>query len=169
MYFCTTFANPHSKIQPDMYKLILLVIVIIAFSACKKEESPNPVQPVVTPGNFPGPKAQVIISNQWKLTDKKIEYSNGLPTEDFTNVPSCQKDNVISFNRNKQYAVNESADMCPGNPQTITYNWSSDDQVIVLNNVKWNILSVDNTTLKMQNVNSSPFATVTTTETYTAQ
>ncbi|MGV3596429.1 MAG: hypothetical protein ACO1PI_01100 [Bacteroidota bacterium] len=155
-------------------KLLILFSVPLVISACKKEESPDPgnvngSKVVTTP--FPGPKAQVMIAEKWKLTNKTVEYSNGLPTEDFSNVPACQKDNVITFKATKKYDVEETTDVCPGNQPVTTYNWVVDnnEQTITLNGTTWNIVSVDNTTLVLKHISSSQFLTVTTNETYTAQ
>lgn len=154
-----------------MYKLVLLLLVPFLFSACKKSESPDPNDPARNGEHFPGPKASVLISKQWKLTDKKVVYDNGLPTEDFSNVPDCTKDNLISFAQNKKYTIDEAIDVCPGNNQTTTLDWTTtnEEQTVVMNNKNWSLISVSNTTMVLQYINSSQSLTVTTTETYTAQ
>lgn len=153
-----------------MRKLFILLSIPLAFTACKKEESPEPTQGPVNI-TFPGPKANVIINKNWKLTDKLIEYSNGLPSETYSNVPDCQKDNLIKFKPNKQYDINEAVDMCPGQPPVTTHNWSmtSNEQQINIDNTRWDIVSVSETTLQIRNINKGPTLMVTTTETYTAQ
>lgn len=154
-----------------MKKLVLLLVVPFLFSACKKEESPNPNDPARNGVQFPGPKAAILISKQWKLTDKVVVYSNGLPTEDFSNVPDCTKDNLISFAQNKKYTIDEAVDVCPGNNQTTTLDWSTanDEQTVIMNNKSWSLMSVSSSTMVLQYSNSSQSLTVTTTETYTAQ
>lgn len=154
-----------------MYKLVLLLLVPFLFSACKKSESPDPNDPARNGEHFPGPKASVLISKQWKLTDKKVVYDNGLPTEDFSNVPDCTKDNLISFAQNKKYTIDEAIDVCPGNNQTTTLDWTTtnEEQTVVMNNKNWSLVSISSTSLVLQYTNSSPSLTVTTTETYTAQ
>lgn len=157
--------------KETMQKLALLLIVPFLFSACKKEESPNPNDPARNGTHFPGPKASVIISKQWKLTNKVVEYSNGLPTEDFSNVPACTKDNIITFAQSKKYTIDEAVDVCPGNQQTTTLDWvtADDEQTVVMNNKNWSLISLSNTTMVLKYINSSQQLTVTVTETYTAQ
>ena len=154
-----------------MHKLVLLLLIPFLFTACKKEESPNPNDPAKNGEHFPGPKASVLISKQWKLTDKVVVYSNGLPTEDFSNVPDCTKDNLISFTQNKKYTVDEAVDVCPGNSQTTTFDWTTanEEQTMIMNNKSWRLVSISNTSMVLQYTNSSQSLTVTTTETYTAQ
>lgn len=154
-----------------MHKLVLLLLIPFLFSACKKEESPNPYDPARHGEHFPGAKASVLISKQWKLTDKKVVYDNGLPTEDFSNVPDCTKDNLISFAQNKKYTIDEAVDVCPGNPQIKTLDWATanDEQTVIMDNKNWSLLSISSTSMVLQYTNSSQSLTVTTTETYTAQ
>jgi hypothetical protein len=169
LYFCTAFAKQYFI----MRKLVLIICATLALSSCKKEESPDPkdVNRNTNASIFPGPKAEVVISNTWKLTDKVVEYTNGLPTEDFTNVPACQKDNLLVFKKTKKYDVQEATNICPGNQPTTTYDWktSDDESTITLNGTVWQVVTVDNTTMKLRNINASQALTVTTTETYTAQ
>lgn len=155
-----------------MQKLLLLLFIPFVFSACKKEESPDavdPAKPYVEP--FPGPKAALMVAKKWKLTDKTVEYSNGLPTETFSNVPACTKDNLISFIPTKKYTIDEATDVCPGNTPTTTLDWSTtnNEQIVVLNKVNWLLVSVSATTLVLRNLNTTTALTTTTTETYTAQ
>lgn len=154
-----------------MRKILFVILVISTLAACKKEESPNPVDYNRAPDNFPGPKAAIIIAKQWKLTDKTIEYSNGLPSETFSNVPDCQKDNLFAFKSNRKYDVNETTDICPGNPAVTTHTWTTNDgeQALTLNGTKYEILSLSGSTMKLRNIVTSPPITVTTVETYTAQ
>jgi hypothetical protein len=168
-YFCTAFAKHYFIMQ----KLVLIICASLALSSCKKEESPDPVDVNrnTNASIFPGPKAEVIISKTWKLTNKLVEYTNGLPTEDFTNVPTCQKDNLLVFKKTKKYDVEEAVDVCPGKQATTTYDWktSDDETTVVLNGTTWQIVTVNNTTMQLRNINASPVLTITTTETYTAQ
>lgn len=154
-----------------MRKTVFIFLLISTLAACKKEESPNPVDYNRTPDNFPGPKAEMIIAKQWKLTDKTIDYSNGLPSENFSNVPDCQKDNLLAFKSNRKYDVNETTDVCPGNAPITTLSWTTNDgeQAVTLNGTKYEIVSLSTTTMKLRNIVTSPPITVTTVETYTAQ
>lgn len=154
-----------------MRKTILIILVISTFAACKKEESPNPASYNRTPDAFPGPKAEMIIAKKWKLTDKTVDYSNGLPSENFNNVPDCQKDNLFAFKSNRKYDINETTDVCPGNPSVTTLSWTTNDgeQSVTLNGTKYEIVSLSSTTMKLRNIITSPPITVTTVETYTAQ
>jgi hypothetical protein len=165
--FCIEFAG-----FAAMQKQILLLLIPFLFSACKKEESPAPTDPDRNGTHFPGPKAQTIISKEWKLTDKTVDYSNGLPGEDFSNVPDCVKDNIIAFAQNKKYTIDESVDVCPNEPQTSKLDWATEDneQTLVLNNRKWQLQSISQNTMVLKEINdANPNLTVTTVETYTAQ
>lgn len=157
--------------RSTMQKTILLLLVPFLFTACKKDESPDPNDPARNGTHFPGPKALTIIAEQWKLTDKTVDYSNGLPGEDFSNVPDCVKDNIIAFTQNKKYTIDEATDVCPNEPQTTTLDWATEDneQTLVLNNKNWQLESITNTTMVIKNINAGPNLTVTTLETYTAQ
>jgi hypothetical protein len=154
-----------------MQKTILLLLIPFLFTACKKEESPDPSDPARNGTHFPGPKALNIIAKQWKLTDKTVDYSNGLPGEDFSNVPDCVKDNVIAFAQNKKYTIDEANDICPNQPQTSTLDWTTEDdeQTVVLNNKKWQLQTISATTMVLKEINAGPNLTVTTVATYTAQ
>lgn len=154
-----------------MQKIFLLLLIPFLFAACKKEESPNPNDPNRSGTHFPGPKALNVIAKQWKLTDKTVDYSNGLPGEDFSNVPDCVKDNIVVFDKNKKYTIDEAVDVCPNEPQTTILDWTTEDdeQTIVLNNKKWQLQSITSTTMVLKEINAGPNLTVTTVETYTAQ
>lgn len=156
-----------------MQKTILLLIAFtLIIASCKKAESPDPTNVPRDGEHFPGPKATTIIAKKWKLTNKTVDYSNGLPGEDFTNVPDCVKDNLISFAQNKKYTIDEAMDVCPNEPQTTTLDWSTanEEQTVILNNRSWQLESLTATTMVLKEVNdANPNLIVTTVETYTAQ
>lgn len=149
----------------------VLIISFLFTSACKKAESPDAVDPARNGTHFPGPKASILIAKEWKLTDKTVTYNNGLPTEDFTNVPDCVKDNVISFVKEKVYTVDESIDVCPNAPKTTTYNWTTEneEQTLVLNNKSWQVISLTDNEMIIRYTTTSASLTAITTEKYTAQ
>jgi len=164
--FCTKFA-----IRSRMQKTVLLLLIPFLFTACSKKESINPTPTTDSATHFPGAKALIIIGEKWVLTNKTVDYTNGLPSEDFSNVPDCVKDNIISFARNREFTVDEAVDVCPTKPQNTTFNWvtQDDEQTLVLNNKNWQLVSITNTTMVLKNINKSSSITATTVETYTAQ
>jgi hypothetical protein len=167
--------------------LSLLLVLSLAFNACKKDKDPTPAPT----------KTDFLTAKPWKNTGLTVSPrlpadttgTNFLPEDIFTyrqnNGGGCRNDDLKKFNKNPAtYSLEEGATKCnPADSQvyeTGTWVFSSDENTLVLTEagyppVNYTIIELSATTLKYQyqfqaRTNStSPIVTYTVTETLSNQ
>jgi len=95
-------------------------------------------------------------------------------TDVYAAMDDCEKDNISSFNSDHTYVVDEGTLKCtPEDPTAFNGTWSlSGNNLTVItpsNTQKWEILQLDNTTLKITYTGSINGSSATVIQTYTRQ
>ena len=106
-------------------KLIILSIIAIAFSSCKKDES-DPS------------KTTILAEQSWKFNNAGLDPNKDgtIDTDVSSQVAACLKDNTVSFSSNGSGSVDEGATKCnTSDPQTLPLTWSfaSNETLININ------------------------------------
>jgi hypothetical protein len=125
-----------------------LVSILIVFSvviiSCKKEKT----------------KEEILTNGSWMMialtTDPPVIVSGVVITDWYSQLLTCQKDNVITFNQNKTYKIDEGATKCDtAAPQYVSGNWRFTDNEKVLifkrmnDSIRYDILNIEKSMLKM--------------------
>ncbi|MEJ7822697.1 MAG: hypothetical protein WKF85_10275 [Chitinophagaceae bacterium] len=99
-----------------MKKRNLFIILVCLFTiSCEKEGEFVPDVPEYLVGKF-------------KIS-KYIKVSNGISTNYFATMPSCVKDNIITYNRDYMVSLDEGATKCnSSDPQLVTAKFTIDGQ-----------------------------------------
>jgi hypothetical protein len=85
----------------------IILTLAIGFSSCSKDD------------DDPKSKEELMAQGSWKF---KSATNNGAP---YTSFPTCQTDNILSFNLAGTGVLDEGTTKCSvGDPQTRSFNWS---------------------------------------------
>jgi hypothetical protein len=127
------------------FSLFLIAIVAFSMGSCKKDKT-------VT---------ELLTDSAWKITALSVDPAididgNGTLVKDlYAQYETCDKDDLTIFKAGGVLTNDEGALKCDSsNPQTTTGTWllSADEKTITFDGDSWSILSLDDATLKMTNV-----------------
>ena len=126
-----------------MKKIISIAFLMIALSACKKED----VKPVT--------KTDFLTSGTWIVTDVvSDEDGDGTyETHDFPDFVPCYTDNIYTFHSDGKWEMNEGASKCdPNDPQSNTALWQliNNEKDIILGVDTYSIVELSNTRLEVK-------------------
>ena len=145
-------------------KIASLIVFSLLLVQCSKDDE--------TP---PKTKAELIIGN-WQITGDNYspayDLGTGSPiTDGFVYYSACEKDDITMFKVNSQGEFNEGATKCdPTDPQTIAflYTLTNGDTKLNLNSIaEFDIVQLDNGTMKLSNTFSENGVSYTETLTFT--
>lgn len=108
-----------------IYTVILMLAVLASCSP--KVESPDPKPDPVDPGGGTTDPKALLTSHSWIAYDYKSVSSDPttIPNGDFSSWPSCEKDNIWTYQASGIYVMDESGEKCDaGDPQVVSGNWS---------------------------------------------
>lgn len=89
---------------------LALPLAWVLVSSCSKDNDN---------GNPPKTKRELLVQSSWKYKSATV---NGAP---FAGLPTCQTDNIYSFNTSGSGAADEGATRCnAGDPQNNPFTWS---------------------------------------------
>ena len=96
-------------------------LLILTFIACKKKSDDEP-EPVKT-------RTQLLTGTNWYYTNLSADP----PYDTLVNwsqVPTCEKDNFLSFGTDGSGSINENKNVCDGIPaiQAFTWSWLNDEK-----------------------------------------
>ena len=143
--------------------LLLLSLVMLLFSNCKKEDSPAEKT-----------KTDLLTSGVWVYESSGADV-DGNGTIDLTleaaGVPQCQLDNRLTFRTDNTAVADEGTTKCnPSDPQTTQFRWQFADNQTALSfsenvftqlNGKFNIRTLNSTNLSMgKDTTFAPFGKV---------
>jgi hypothetical protein len=151
-------SNP--KIMKNTFTRIgsIVLVISLVLGSCKKEKDED---------NTPAPKTktELISTGTWKFSSAT---ANGLPVS--SQLQTCQKDNILTFQANGTGNINEGASKCnSGDPDNTTFNWNFASSETVLHVDKifftggandYNIVELTETSLKGSQTiefNGTPF------------
>lgn len=93
--------------------LVFGSLVLVAFS-CKKSND--------TPAQS---KTELLTQSAWKINDYGIDANNnGTLEANESAIQDCEKDNTFSFKTDGTGTLDEGQNICSGENQTTSYNWS---------------------------------------------
>jgi hypothetical protein len=119
-----------------MKKLVVGLLLIIAFTACKK-------------GGGAKSKTELLSQSSWKFDNAALDIDrNGTPDSPVPPgfLESCDTDNTLTFKSDNTGVVDEGASKCdPAGPQTVPFTWAFKDgeQTITFGNVAFGGLNGD--------------------------
>jgi hypothetical protein len=123
--------------------LFLIAIVALAMGSCKKDKTVS----------------ELLTTGSWKFTvitiDPGIDLdgSGSLVTDLFAQLDACDKDDLTIFKSGGISNYDEGAVKCDSSsPQTTTGTWvlSADEKTLTFDGESWQILSLDDSTLKVK-------------------
>lgn len=92
-------------------KLILAIAFVFVLASCKKSD-PEPTN------------TEKLSGKTWKITAATISPAINGQTDFLNQIPSCTRDNTITFNTNGTYTEDESTTKCNANdPQAVQGTW----------------------------------------------
>lgn len=90
------------------FLVVTLFSALFLFSSCNKDNNDPPKT-----------KRELLVQASWKFKSATVA---GAP---YNNFPSCQTDNILSFNNSGSGVADEGATKCnAGDPQTNPFTWS---------------------------------------------
>jgi hypothetical protein len=125
--------------------LFLAVSILLIITSCKKEEEEKPKT-----------RTELLTAKPWKLTaltvNPGINIAGTTITDFYTQLPSCEKDNIEKYNIGGTGFYDEGASKCnPSAPQTRPFTWifNPSETILTIDGESANILQLDATTLKV--------------------
>ncbi len=126
-------------------------IILWAFAAtalllgsCKDDEKSN---------------TELLVDHQWKITsitsDPAIDWTGTgvFVTDVYSQYEACEKDDLTIFKSNGVVNYDQGATKCdPSDPQTTTGTWafSADEKILTLDGESFDIITLDESTLKVK-------------------
>jgi hypothetical protein len=104
---------------------LFLLVLVVAFSGCKKDSESSLS------------KTDMLTGTTWKLSKFSVVAPGTTVTVDYTSLlPSCLKDNVTNFSKDKKYTVKEGATKCSTSDTDLveegTWAFSSDEKKLTM-------------------------------------
>lgn len=124
-----------------MKNLIIIVVLIFAFSSCKKEDK--------TPAKT---KTELLTAHYWKLTALTVDPPLLTVTNLYAQMSPCTKDDIQKYNTNNTVIYDEGPTKCdPADPQTTTASWNfnSTETIITEDGENENVLNLTENELKL--------------------
>jgi len=134
--------------------LTLITGSILFLTNCKKDtKDPDPTPVVSTQTN-----TERLTGKNFKMTAATIDPSILGVTDYYSQLPDCQKDDLIRFDTPNIFKSDEGATKCNTNDvqtKTGTWVWSTDETIITVTRSgedpqSWTVLINDGTTLKVK-------------------
>jgi len=136
---------------------LLSIATILVVSSCKKEEDSKSLSDYLTAGN-------------WKVTamtiNPGIDFQGTVITDYYSlNTEDCSKDDFMKFNADGTLIEDEGSIKCnPDDPQTVTSNWTLNENTSVLSitypdgdSESITIVSINETTFVVSNTITEDF------------
>lgn len=125
-------------------RLLSLVVFSLLLMQCKKDEAP------------PKTPSELMLGS-WGLTAQTIspgfDFGNGIVVTDvFAILEACDKDDITIFKTNSEGEFNEGPSKCdPQYDQVTPFIWTlrSNNTILSIDGEDFNIIQLDNTTLKI--------------------
>ena len=130
---------------------MLMGIATTLFNGCKKEDkAPEVVTPAPT-------KTELLTGKNWRMTaltvNPGIDVSGTIITDWYSQLQSCEQDDLVKFNTNGSYTDDEGVTKCnSSDPQTSTGTWvfNTNQTIITQDGTdSYTITELTSTTLKM--------------------
>jgi hypothetical protein len=147
------------------YLLLLIAASAFIFTSCGDNNPPEPT------------KTELITNKNWKITAQSESDNGGAATDSYTNISSCNKDDIFIFGTDGKFTWDEGATKCdPADPQTVetgTWAFTNEEGKIVLTFVgdtdEFDIVELTSSRLVIKESSSFQGVNTVTTTTYTAQ
>jgi hypothetical protein len=128
--------------------IIILLALVVGMISCKKDDDKS--------------NTDMLTGKYWIFTSLTISPAvmiGGTPLTDWwSQVPACQKDNLMKFDTPNVFTDDEGASKCdPNDPQTITGTWAfnADETVISITEdgqtTSFNVIDLSDSDIKMTN------------------
>ena len=110
------------------------VLVTLTFAACKKSSSNKS-------------RTELITQSGWVTTNVEVGAGGTWTADpDWTNLPACERDDVLVLRTNMTYEFNEGGSKCdPSDPQvfdTGTWSWQDGESKVVIDGITYTIESL---------------------------
>jgi hypothetical protein len=124
-------------------RLVAPLLMLTAMACSKKDKAPT--------------KTDMLTSSSWKMTALREDNDGdgNFETDAFATLPSCSKDDVITFKANGQMTWDEGGSKCdPADPQseTLTWSFSNNETTLVIDSDPYTIEELSNANLKLKQV-----------------
>lgn len=139
------------------FKIILITMVTMVFSACNESTSPS---------GGGGTKTEMLVGKNWKpvsiVMEPGININGVVVTDWYAQMDACEKDGTTKYLSNGSYTDDEGPSKCdPADPQTVTGVWVWNPTETVLTQteaggspISINVVSVSAATL-VQSISSN--------------
>jgi len=154
------------KKQTHSFLAFCLSALVLFSTACKKDKDEDEQQKT---------KSELLVGN-WMLTSDAYNPgydftgSGTLVTEGYPFYESCEKDDVVTFKTGGTGEFSEGATKCdPNANQTEPFTWAltNNDNTLVIQGQQFNLVQVDNSTLKVSSAFTESGVNYTNTLTFT--